>query len=322
VTGFPAPRQLPPGVKRTTGGSFDPDAPQPYFIASDPLVAEATQYPHVLVAVNELGPQTHRDALERMLDEGRLVMLDSGIFNLAMNHVRAHGGSHDAALRMPPEEIDGFDRLWDEYAAIVERFGDRLWGAVELDQGGAEHKPRTRARIEKELGIVPIPVYHPLLDGWDYYDTLATEYDRLCFGNIVQSSPPMRTRLVHTAMERGRQYPYLWTHLLGMTPSSATFALRMRGSMDSSSWLAPVRWQPSWRSHAMGAISTRFGRALMAHSTTYFKPGEFPTRKGRELTYILPYSFQANNDAVLEDTHQDYSGRVMVPLSPRSPGAT
>ena len=59
----------------------------------------------------------------------------------------------------------------------------------------------------ESLGLKPIPVYHPLLDGWDYFDELAAQYDRICFGNIVQAPAATRIRLLHTLWERHRRYP-------------------------------------------------------------------------------------------------------------------
>lgn len=87
----------------------------------------------------------------------------------------------------------------------------------------------------------PIPVYHPLNDGWDYFDELASEYDRICVGNIVQASTYMRTRLLATLAERMRDYPKLWIHILGLTPSTLMNAYPMQ-SADSSAWLSSVRW--------------------------------------------------------------------------------
>lgn len=239
---------VPPGVKRTSGATFDPDDQRVYFIATGEYVPE---YPYLLIAVNELDSPAALDQFKRAADSGARVFLDSGIFNLAMTHARKHGVSHDVGLSMPPEEIDGFDRLWDMYGQITTTYTDRLWGVVELDQGGVEHKPRTRAKIETEFGITPIPVYHPLLDGWGYYDDLARGYDRICFGNLVKASQPVRLRLAYTASERARGYPYLWTHMLGMTPNQATLSMPMRGSYDSSSWITALRWAPSWKAFTM-----------------------------------------------------------------------
>lgn len=310
TTNYPPQRRLPKNVKKTTGKTFDPNANWQYFLASDPEMIYMSQNDHVLVAVNELTSQKDFDLLKKMFDEGRKVMLDSGIFNLAMNHVRAHDVTHDEGLAMPPEEIDGFEQLWDKYANIVTTYGEQFWGVVELDQGGAEHKPRTRARIENELGITPIPVYHPLLDGWDYYDELASEYDRLCFGNIVQAASSVRLKLAHTAMERAKDYPYLWTHLLGLSMSGPVLGVRMRGSMDSSSWLACVRWQNNWAGSAMGVNISRYDPDMFAHKASYFDgPDLFDSQKGRLLPNMVARSQQEILGAVLDDTHSDYDGR-------------
>lgn len=255
---------LPKGVKATSGGTFDRDEHLVYFLAGQLTDTVPTPQPQILIAVNELTSKAHFDTLDELLDSGRKVFLDSGIFHLAMDHARRHDVTHNVGLSMAPEDIDGFDELWDRYAEIATRYADRLWGVVELDQGGIEHKPRTRARIESELGIVPIPVYHPFLDGWDYYDELAREYDRLCFGNLVKASPPERQRLIWTASERAREYPYLWTHLLGVTPNQNLIASSFRGSADSSSWLTSLRWMPSWTGFTYLAPATKYPPELWA----------------------------------------------------------
>ena len=61
----------------------------------------------------------------------------------------------------------------------------------------------------EQMGLRPIPVYHPFNDGWDYFDYLAERYDRICFGNVVQADRETRKRLVATAWERHRKYPHL-----------------------------------------------------------------------------------------------------------------
>ena len=155
-------RDLPAGVKETTGGAFDPEAPTQYFIASNPSQMLRVPHEYVLVAVNELDTPKQRETLDKILDTGKKVFLDSGIFNLAMSHARKHDVTHDVGLSMPPEEIDGFNQLWDLYGTIATTYGDRIWGIVELDQGGVEHKPRTRARIERTFwfGVMPRRCVH------------------------------------------------------------------------------------------------------------------------------------------------------------------
>lgn len=259
-------------MKATGGGLFDPQDRGIYFAAGSSQV-----YPkHMLIAVNDLPSGDYHKHLEGLLDAGYIVFLDSGIFNLTNEHKRATGCTMDEALALAPEEINGFDELFDKYTRIVSDFGDRLWGYIELDQGGAVNKRRTRARLEA-LGFAPVPVYHPLVDGWDYFDELAAEYDRICFGNIVQANPRVRVRLLHTLWERKRQYPHLWVHVLGMTPNETT-PLFQPESCDSSTWLNGLRYP----SVDMG--STALKRAGSIHDGTfhYVAAGDPNDPRGRQ----------------------------------------
>lgn len=261
-------------MKHTTGGTYDPQHPFIYFLATtaarhndaadklEELAENAhkiVRYPHVLVAVNELFTPHGKSELERLIDQGRKVLIDSGIFNLAMSHARAHGMHMDDALALHPTEIDGFDRLRDLYYEIATTYSDRIWGMIEMDQGGAAVKPETRAMIEKDTGIVPIPVLHPLLDGWDYYHALANEYDRICIGNLVKAAAPLRMALLHKAYVESRKHPNTWHHLLGVTPSELSPALPIKGSCDSSTWLNGVRWMQGWKAKASGKGISLYG---------------------------------------------------------------
>lgn len=244
-------RELPEGVKRTSGGRYDPEDWHVYFIATGatqllrlfepPVEPRLGEY--ILCAVNELDSKAERAAFRQMIDHGARILLDSGIFNLANTHAKRHGLTHDDALGLAPDEIDGFDHLWDLYCSIVTEYKDDLWGVIELDQGGATNKRVTRARLESEIpDFIPIPVYHPANDGWDYFDEVASQYDRICCGNVVQASVPERDRLTMTFWERAGRYPYLWVHLLGYTPTGMTSGVPPQGSCDSSSWLTSTRW--------------------------------------------------------------------------------
>ena len=212
-----------------------------------------------LCAVNDfasIGRPINRDSrnfqeLQRMLDTGSPIFLDSGVFNLTNQHMKNHGTTMDEALQLAPEEIDGFSWLLDVYVELCTEFGDQLWGYNELDQGGMANKIRTRTMLEDEYGLAPIPVYHPLNDGWDYFDELATEYDRMCYGNVVQAMGPTRLRLLYTAFERHRQYPDLWIHFLGVTPNQWQYGLSF-DSADSSSWTYAFRYPTAFRSKTMG----------------------------------------------------------------------
>jgi hypothetical protein len=197
--------------------------------------------PFVLLAVNEMPNESaEEEVLRPVLDAGLPVLLDSGIFWLTSQHMKAHRVSMETALALSPEEIDGFAELYERYVQLVRRYGDRLWGYIELDQGGAVNKRRTRARLEAE-GLAPIPVYHPLNDGWDYFDELAAGYDRMCVGNTVSASHAVRLRLLYTIWERRRAYPDLWVHILGLTANEWILSAPP-DSCDSSTWLSPLRW--------------------------------------------------------------------------------
>lgn len=228
--------------RKGTGGDWDPHEWPIYFVASntETLLHAYDVNDHLLVAVNELEGEAQVAIVERFADAGCSVFIDSGVFWLSTSHARAHGLTMDQALSMAPEQIDGFDELFERYVTLMRRFGDRVWGYIEIDQGGRENKIRTRARLEA-LGLRPIPVYHPFNDGWDYFDYLAERYDRICCGNVVQADPETRRRLVATFWERRRKYPDLWIHALGLTPSELTAAFPVN-SCDSSTWLSSVRW--------------------------------------------------------------------------------
>jgi hypothetical protein len=228
-------------IKHTGGGAFDPQEGNTYFLASNigPLTYGALAYEHLLIAVNEISSKDI-PTIEGWMAEGKKVFIDSGVFWLTQEHKKKHGISMDEALGLAPEQIDGFDQLFDKYVSTVSRLEANCWGYIELDQGGMHNKIRTRARLE-DMGLCPIPVYHPFNDGWDYFDYLAENYDRICFGNVVQASSTERLRLVATAWERKRRYPNLWIHLLGYTPNETLYALPI-SSGDSSSWLTAVRW--------------------------------------------------------------------------------
>lgn len=226
----------------TGGGAYDPNDRNVYFIASnvERMKWGALQHDHLLVAINELNTESDYRFLRGWFSDGKKVLIDSGIYALAMEHAQKYGVSHDEGLAMSPQEIEGFDELWSQYVAVVGEHEGDVWGYIELDQGGRENKIKTRAKLE-ELGLRPIPVYHPLLDGWDYFDYLAERYDRICVGNVVYADRYTRIRLFATIWERKRKYPNLWIHLLGVTPNEWLNAYPI-DSGDSSSWLSNVKW--------------------------------------------------------------------------------
>lgn len=250
-------------MTKQTQGRWDPSDRCKFFTAGDfGHIVTGTRWVQTnryqpsnnnLFAVNDfaevdkpLNKSTARwDQFVISLDQGCDTFLDSGIFYLTNVHKRKHNVTMDEALALAPEEIDSFSWLLDVYMELCTEYGDRLWGYNELDQGGRENKIRTRAFLESQ-GLRPIPVYHPMNDGWQYFDHLAQEYDRICFGNVVQANRPMRERLLMTAYERHAKYPDLYIHFLGLTPNDLQLGIPW-DSADSSTWTAVFRYPQAVR---------------------------------------------------------------------------
>lgn len=212
-------------------------------MASSPDLLELVVGVHsdILVAVNEIISKAAGKRFSSMLEKDLRIFIDSGVYSLAMEHATRHEIPHDQALRVPIDQLDGFQDLYDTYCDLAIKYQDKVWGIVEIDLGGREQKIKTRAKLEK-AGIRPIPVYHPLNDGWDYFDELAKGYDRICVGNIVQASRYVRKHLISTIWERKmRVNPNLWIHLLGLAPNEWLCSYPLN-SCDASSWLNTVRW--------------------------------------------------------------------------------
>lgn len=228
-----------------TEGRWNPKEESIYFVATSGThikIAKKSSK-NVLIAINEI-KENNLDAIHDQADSGSNVFIDSGVFNLTNEHMRKTGITMDEALALPPDEIEGFDKLFDSYIDIITQLRSKVWGYIEIDQGGRDNKIKTREKLES-LGFRPIPVYHPLNDGWEYFDYLAERYDRICFGNIVQADRDLRKKLIATAHERRKKYPDLWIHILGMTPNELNVAYPIT-SCDSSSAFAPIRWGPTF----------------------------------------------------------------------------
>lgn len=237
-----------------TGGTWDPTDRPIYFIAGpdhDVLDAAVAGHSYVLVALNELPIGDPVGKLNRILDTGANVLLDSGIFEQAMRHKRAHGLDLYTTLALPPEQLDGWDRLWPRYLKVVKACQDRLWGYVELDQGGRDRKRATRSRLHAE-GLAPMPVYHPLSDGLDYFTELAEGQDRMCAANLVQTPWRARRPLLATLTALRQAHPTTWVHLLGLTPDQFLYALDAGDSADSSTWSRALRYTEGYREIAAG----------------------------------------------------------------------
>lgn len=238
--------------KRTGGGTFQNGPGPVYFFAGQGATIDSPAE-YSLIALNELiDNNTQREEMLRRISLGGKVFLDSGVFNLANQHAIKHGMTMDEALSLHPNDVDGFATLREHYVATVREHEADLWGYVELDQGGRERKRETRAALEAE-GVRPIPVYHPMNDGWDYFDELCSEYDRICVGNVVQARRDVRRRLLSTLWERRRKYPSVWIHVLGLTPNELVGTLPFN-SCDSSSFVGSLRYGAGASPYAVSAL--------------------------------------------------------------------
>jgi hypothetical protein len=248
-------------VKPTGGGRFDPDEGFAFFIAAQNIQNAVQYHPWTLMAVNELsGESGMREFRLRSTPPGKM-FLDSGIFWLSTRHAAAHGLTMDQALAVKPEDIDGFDDLLARYVDLVNEFEPTLWGYVELDQGGPEGKRRTRAYLES-IGLHPIPVYHPLTDGFDYFEELLDSYDRICIGNVVMADAATRRALLTMVWERRRRHKNtVWLHALGYTPNSL-FTSYPINSADSSTHVMALRYRSTMCQ----------GRAMLAQYGTVADP--------------------------------------------------
>lgn len=220
-----------------TGGQWSPQDARAYFIAADTVTLNNASpvVDNILVAINEIANEDDIRLVEQWVAAGKRVLVDSGVFWLVNRHADRHGISMNEALSIPPERVDGFADLMERYLAVIGRIGERCWGYIEVDQGGRENKKRIRAQLERR-GLRPIPVYHPLNDGPDYFDELASRYARICHANVVMAEPAQRLRLLATTWAKRQKYPHLWVHFLGMSPSEAYHAYPP-DSCDSSGWL-------------------------------------------------------------------------------------
>jgi len=297
---------------KTAGKQFDPRSQQLYFVAVGPsdLGAAAHVNANILCAVNNMANEKDVETVRGFMSEGRNLLIDSGVFNLSIVHARKHGIHFYEALALAPEHIDGFNDLFDRYVQICRTIGAESWGYIEIDQGGRTNKTKIRTRLEK-LGLRPIPVYHPLTDGWDYFDYLAARYDRICYGNVVDSEQDVRLRLVSTAYIRQRKYPHLWIHLLGLTPNELVHSIPVQ-SCDSSSWAAAVRWGSS-DCFALGKqVGDGFDHRMTYKYRKWDGVGERPT--GRNPSHLQAMKLSALDAEIICRNWAGFCGRYREAL--------
>lgn len=228
---------------KQTSGAFDRSSGPIYFASSSLETLLTGRVHNGLVAVDACMSDKAEQALVELMGQTDNVLLDSGVFGTCAAHARKTGTPLYKVFALPPAEVQGFAKLWDRYAYLVATYGDRLWGAIEIDMGGSDVKRETRARIESELGFTPIPVYHPLTDPYDYFDELASSYDRIAVGGVSSGGAKQRYQTVVRIYMRARAYPHLWVHALGVNRHPVLLAASP-GSSDASVWIRNLRWKP------------------------------------------------------------------------------
>lgn len=203
------------------------------------FIAVTNQNQFLLVTAPDVERDEITEECFKYCTRGGRLMIDSGIFGIALAAAKRRGVDHNEGLRTPPEQIDGWSDFISSWKRCITVLGDACWGYVEIDLGGTEQKRKTRAALEAE-GYRPIPVVHPITDGWDYFDELADTYDRLCIGNLVTSNEATRIDILRTVAERRRGRRVKWIHALGVT-AGPPWLTAPTESCDSSSHATPLK---------------------------------------------------------------------------------
>lgn len=201
---------------------------------------------------------------------GSNLLIDSGIFGLAATAAKAKGISHVEGLMTPPTEIVGWDKFIGNWKSLISEVKNNCWGYIEIDLGGTKQKIETRKMLEAD-GFKPIPVIHPMSDGWDYFDEMANKYDRLAIGNLVQSNARTRYHILKTVHQRRQGKGVKWIHALGITASPLWLSAPTE-SCDSS------------------ALASCLMMSIPAHVSNAFQQREVPA---------LPYMKKNNHYYVL-----------------------
>lgn len=238
-------------ARTKTGGAFE-NGEQMSFIATNvgnmKAAMELDLHKHVLVPLDQVSITAgHVNDIRRAARQGFKILLDSGVYSMTANYARATGKLIEYAHLQPPETFSEWPVLRRKYEAVVGDLGDELWGYIELDQGTAEQKTKTRLELEA-AGLHPIPVYHPASDTPEYFQKLLAEYDRVCVGGLaITGGPAVRRRVMATVWERRQAYPDTWVHLLGVSLLTPEVLAYPPDSIDSSSWTTLSRWAKAFR---------------------------------------------------------------------------
>jgi len=233
-----------------------------YFLAAGISDGEivAKEYGAILVPITSIKSKADLARVRGWIASGVKVLLDSGVFELCSAHARDNGIQLTEALGLPPEQVDGFAGLLDHYTRVGKELSGEAFALVEIDLGGKVRKRETRASLEA-MGLKIAPVFHPILDGWEYLDELAETHSIIMCGNMVDANRADRCGALSRMLEWKGRHPGVWLHLLGVTPSPMSVALPI-DSCDSSAWASAIRWFSGWQEFALGGSVGRFGRDM------------------------------------------------------------
>lgn len=212
------------------------------------LALKVSKQMNKLISVLDLSTTNWQEQLQMNLTYCGRVFLDSGVFGLAMRHAKLHGLTHNEALNVPIDQIDGWSEFFELYVAICTHYKDSLWGYVELDLGGTDQKIKTRALLESK-GLAPIPVWHPLTDGLEYGKMLMQTYERICVGNLVKSDEDTRRTVLRMVAHVKGSNRLPWVHALGLAPVSYAACFPIN-SLDAITWISALMY-PKRQTYAL-----------------------------------------------------------------------
>jgi len=229
-------------MKKTGGAHYQKNNTQLYFMAIG--ADDAKIFNNAKIAKNTLLPLNAitQNNLETIKNLPNLnLLIDSGIYNLANTISKKEKLTFTEALNINPERIPSFEAYYSNYIKTIKELEPHIWGYIELDIGGEKIKTKLRKQIEKD-GLIPIPVWHPLIDGLNYLQQLLEEYDRICIGNLSYTSNNERMKILQTVFNiRNNIKNKTWIHALGMTPNTLLYTYPVE-SCDSSAWVSGIRF--------------------------------------------------------------------------------
>lgn len=195
---------------------------------------------NVLLPVTSIIP-TRLDEMIRLGEQGVRILLDSGVYVVGMREAQRRNVPLQNVLSKEPSEIQGYAKLYSRYKETMVALKDYIWAGIEIDFGSIETRYELRRQMKEEFGFNPVPVWHPATDPVDYMERLASEYDMVAVGNVVNANQTMRVRILNQIHEIKERYPGTWIHVLGMDVNPAIVSFDI-DSCDMSSWLSNSKW--------------------------------------------------------------------------------